>query len=77
MIRIRDKYGKEIPISEDATFIEICTKDGEIGYVYYCPDENKINLIAPNSKEAALYANRFGLEFTKRIINLGDRYKDI
>ena len=75
MIRLRSKEGKEIPLDDSAAFIELCDSDGGIGCVFYKPDEEATVQIEPDSDEAELYSNRFGVKFIK-VFDIRDRYDD-
>jgi hypothetical protein len=77
MIRLRNKEGDVVPVSEDATFVEICSQDGKIGCVFFEGDDCSINVFDKEASEAKIYENRFNVSFVDKIIDLGNRYKDV
>jgi len=77
MIRVRDIEGNEIPLPEKAIFVEICSEDGKVAFVFFNQDNQTICSFDSESPEANRYAARFNVEFTNKIIDLSERYKDL
>lgn len=77
MIRIRDIEGNEIALPKDGTFVEICAEDGKVAFVFFNQDTNTVCSFDNESPEADRYASRFNIEFTDKVIDLSERYKDI
>tara|TARA_B100000579_G_C22760802_1_gene818840 strand:+ start:468 stop:701 length:234 start_codon:yes stop_codon:yes gene_type:complete len=77
MIRIRSKTGEKLPIDEEAVFLEVCSSDGKVGCVFFEDSNGSIVSFKNEDEEAALYGKRFNVDFVDKVIDLGDRYKDV
>jgi len=76
MIKLRAKDGTSLDVEDETSFIEICDTEGNPALVFYMPGPNAVSAIEGNSPEGELYAKKYDINFSK-IIELGDRYKDV
>ena len=67
MIRIRTSDGKTIPIP-DNSFVELVSEDDTIGMAFFTVP-GMIIQVQPGSADAQRYADMFGVQFNKALVN--------